>query len=149
RERFRDAGRGPGLPALATTLPFGSRPSDSDNVDSERGKQGGYMRDYRILSPAIAAIAALTVAGCISRTTKEVQTTPPPVVQVTPPVVTTTPTTQTTTITPAPGTQTSTTWDNGAVEQKNTVTEPEPGVVKKQTTTTWNGANSSPSETTT
>src|SRR5690349_8028758 len=106
------------------------------------------MRDYCILSAAIAAIAALTVVGCISRTTKGVQTTPAPVVQVTPPVVTT-PSTQTTTITPAPGTQTSTTWDNGAVEQKNTVTEPQPGVVKKQTTTTWNGANSSPSETTT
>jgi hypothetical protein len=107
------------------------------------------MRDCRILSPAIGAIAALTIVGCISRTTKEVQTTPAPIVQVTPPVVTTPPATQTTTITPAPGTQTSTTWDNGAVEQKNTVTEPQPGVVKKQTTTTWSGANSSPSETTT
>jgi hypothetical protein len=101
--------------------------------------------------PAITAAVALTVAGCFSKTTKEVDTVPapPPVVQVTPPVVTTVPGTHTTTITPAPGTQSSvTTWDNGAVMEKNTVTEPSPGMVQKQTTTTWNSSEAAPSQTT-
>jgi|SRR6516165_8337077 len=105
---------------------------------------------YGILPPAIAVCVALT-AGCFSETAKEVDTVPAPpsVVQVTPPVVTTVPETQTTTITPAPGTRTSTTtWNNGAVEQKNTVTESLPGVVQKQTTTTWNSSDVVPSETT-
>jgi hypothetical protein len=109
-------------------------------------------QNYRTLFAAIAACAALTVGGCFSKTTKEVDTVPAPpaVVQVTPPVITTIPGTQTTTITPAPGTQTSTTtWDNGAVVQRNTVTEPRPGIVQKQTTTTWGNSDEVPSETTT
>jgi|SRR5215472_10574469 len=104
-------------------------------------------QNCRILLPAMAASLALTVAGCFSKTIKEVE--PPPVVQVTPPVVTTVPGTQTTTITPAPGTRTSvTTWDNGAVVHKNTVTEPSPGMTQKQTITTWNSSAAAPSETT-
>lgn len=109
-------------------------------------------QNYGTLLPAIAASAALTLGGCFSKTTKEVDTVPapPPVVQVTPSIVTTVPGTQTTTIIPAPGTQTSTTtWDNGAVVQRNTVTEPQPGIVQKQTTTTWGNSNEVPSETTT
>jgi hypothetical protein len=109
-------------------------------------------KNYRIVFPTIAACLSLIVAGCFSKTTKEVDTVPasPSVVQVTPPVVTTVPGTQVTTVTPAPGTRTSTTtWNNGAVVQRNSVTEPLPGVVQKQTTTTWNGSESAPSETTT
>ena len=119
--------------------------------DDGQGGNGNMRQNYRILSPAIAASFALTVAGCFSKTTKEVDTVPAPpsVVQVTPPVVTTVPGTQTTTITPAPGTRSSTTtWDNDGVVEKNTVTEPLPGVVQKQTTTTWNSSEAPPSETT-
>jgi PBP1b-binding outer membrane lipoprotein LpoB len=106
----------------------------------------------RILIPAIAACLTLMVTGCVSKTDKEVETVPasPAVVQVNPPAVTAVPGTQVTTVTPAPGTTSSTTtWDNGAVQQKNTVTEPAPGVLQKQTTTTWNGSGTAPSETTT
>jgi len=108
-------------------------------------------RNYPALLPALVTSIVLVVAGCFSKPTKEVDTvpTPPSVVQVTPPVVTTVPGTQTTTITPAPGTNISTTtWDNGAVVQKNTVTEPLTGVVQKQTTTTWNSSEAAPPETT-
>jgi hypothetical protein len=109
------------------------------------------MREgYRILLSAIAASVALMVAGCFSKT-NEVDTVPAPapVVQVTPPLVTAAPAAQTTTITPAPGAQTTTTtWDHGAVLQKNTVTEPKPGVVEKQTTTTWNDSDLPPTQTT-
>ena len=109
-------------------------------------------QNHGLLLAAITATASLVVGGCFSKTTKEVDTVPapPPVVQVNPPVVTAVPGTQTTTITPAPGTRSSTTtWDNGAVIEKNTVTEPSPGVLQKQTTTTWNGSETVPSETTT
>jgi len=114
---------------------------------------------YNMLFVTIALSVALSVAGCFSKSTKEVDTvpapppvvqvTPPPVVQVTPPVTTSVPEMQSTTITSAPGTRTSTTtWDNGSVVQKNTVTQPSTGTVEKQTTTTWNSSELPPSEAT-
>jgi hypothetical protein len=118
-------------------------------LDALTGEGADMRTYYRILLPAAAASIAFLVTGCFSKTDREIDTAPPPppVVQVTPPVVTTVPGTQTTTITPAPGTQSSTTtWQNGAVVQRNTVTEPQPGVVEKQTTTTWDNAGTSPSE---
>jgi hypothetical protein len=51
--------------------------------------------------------SALTFAGCFSRT-KEIETVPARVVQVNPPVVV-----------PAPGTQTTTTWNDAAVHDEN------------------------------
>ena len=106
----------------------------------------------RTVFATIAACLSLMVAGCFSKTTKEIDTVPasPSVVQVTPPIVTGVPGAQVTTVTPALGTKTSTTtWDNGAIKQRDTVTEPSPGVVQKQTTTTWNSSESAPAETTT
>ena len=118
-------------------------------------------RHHRILLRVIAASVAITIAGCFSRTVENVPA-PAPVVQVTPPVVAPAPATQTTTTTvrennvpapaipPAPVTSqsTTTTWDNGTVVERNSVTEPRPGVVEKQTTTTWSDSASAPSETT-
>jgi hypothetical protein len=116
---------------------------------------------HRIALRVIAVAVSLAFAGCFSRTVENVPA-PAPVVQVTPPIVTPAPGTQTTTTTvrdnnvPAPEiaappatSQTTTTWDNGSVVQRNTVTEPRPGVVEKQTTTSWSDSASTPSETTT
>ena len=63
---------------------------------------------------------------------------PEPVVQVAPAVVQ-----------PVPSqTTTSTSWGNGATEQKRTITSVD-GSVQNQTTTTWNGSGDEPSQTTT
>ena len=54
-----------------------------------------------------------------------------------------------TALTTIPGAKTSTkVWDNGAIVQKQTLAEPQPGVVEKQTTT-WNNSNGTPSTTVT
>jgi hypothetical protein len=97
----------------------------------------------------LLAIGGL-LSGCFS-STKEVETVPapapivqapPPLVQVPPPVV----------VAPnsnASQTTTSTSWGNGAVEQKRT-TRTVDGQVQNQTTTTWgNGTPSSETTTTT
>ena len=135
----------------------------ADKRKTADGGQGGGNTNMReksnILLLTIVVSVALSVAGCFSRTTREVNTvptpppvvqvTPPSVVQVTPPAATSVPDMQSTTITSAPGTRTSTTtWDNGSVVQKNTVTESLPGAVRKQTTTTWNSTDLPPSQTT-
>ena len=137
----------------------GSERDSRKDADSGQGGNTNMREKYNILWQTIAVCIALSVAGCFSRTTKEVDTvptpppvvqvTPPPVVQVTPPVTTSVPEMQSTTITSAPGTRTSTTtWDNGSVVQKNTVSQPLPGTVQKQTTTTWNSSELPPSEAT-
>jgi len=138
------------------------------NASGPTTKGGSMRQDHRILLPVMVA-SALTFAGCFSRT-KEIDTVPAPapVVQVNPPVVVPAPGTQTTTttwngaavhsenvpapvISPPPGTShsTTTTWGNGAVVQRNTVSEPQPGVVQKQTTTSWNNGAAAPSDETT
>lgn len=99
---------------------------------------------------AIFGSVALVMLGCVSRTTKEVQTTTPPVVQINPTVAPAQNSQTTSAMPPAAGSQTTTTtWDNGAVVQKHTVTEPAPGVLQKQTTTTWNANANPPAQTTT
>jgi hypothetical protein len=67
-------------------------------------------------------------------------TEPEPAVQVAPPVVP---------VAPGPSqTTTSTSWGNGATEQKRTTTSVN-GSVQNQTTTTWSGNGDEPSQTTT
>jgi ABC-type uncharacterized transport system auxiliary subunit len=100
-------------------------------------------QNRRFLLPVTTLFAIATLAGCYT-SKKEVDTVPAPapVVQVNPPAVVASP--------PATSQSTTTTWDNGAVVQKNTVTQPQPGELQKQTTTTWgNGAGPSTTVTTT
>lgn len=108
------------------------------------------MRLSKRLPLIVASGAAMAFcAGCIS-TTKEipgpapvVQVTPPPVVQVVPAPV----------VVPAnpPSASresTTTTWDHGAIVQKQTTTSEDNGAVQKRTTTTWDNNGNGPSSTT-
>jgi uncharacterized lipoprotein YajG len=107
------------------------------------------MRNVWYLSiSALGALGVLFLAGCFNKTTREQVVPTPPVVQVNPPVVT--PGTQVTTVTPAPNAQSSTTtWNNGQIVQRRSVTEEAPGEVQHQTTTTWNNTGGPPETTTT
>jgi hypothetical protein len=97
-----------------------------------------------IISLAIGGL----LSGCFS-STKEVETVPAPVVQVPPPVVQVTPPVVVAPDSEASQTTTSTSWGNGAVEQKRT-TRSVDGQIQNQTTTTWsNGTPSSETTTTT
>jgi hypothetical protein len=99
-----------------------------------------------IISLAIGGI----LSGCFS-STKEVETVPAPapLVQVPPPVVQVPAPVVVAPASDASQTTTSTSWGNGAVEQKRT-TRSVDGQVQNQTTTTWgNGTPSSETTTTT
>jgi hypothetical protein len=90
------------------------------------------------------------LSGCFS-STKEVETVPAPapVVQVPPPVVEVPPPVVVTPNSTASQTTTSTSWDNGTVQQRKTSRSVD-GQVQNQTTTTWgNGTPSSETTTTT
>jgi hypothetical protein len=97
---------------------------------------------------AIAFASGGLLSGCFS-STKEVDTVPAPapVVQVPPPVVQIPAPVVVAPASVASQTTTSTSWGNGAVEQKRTTTSVD-GQVQHQTTTTWNNGEPS-SETTT
>jgi len=108
------------------------------------------MRSYLRYSSLIASLAVSGILnGCIS-SSKEVdqvpapapivETAPPAIVQVPAPVVVATPPV-------ANETTNSTSWGNGAIEQKRTTTDVD-GAVQNRTTTTWNNGNE-PSQTTT
>jgi hypothetical protein len=113
------------------------------------------MRSYvRYSSLAISLAISSLLYGCFS-STKEVDTVPAPspIVQVPAPVVVAAP--APVVRVPAPvvvagpaSTTTSTSWGNGLVEQKKTVTAVDGTPIQKQTTTTWNNGDPS-SETTT
>ncbi len=140
-------------------------------LEGPSAKEVFMRQNHGFLLAIITLFAVPTLIGCFSSTkeTKEYDTAPAPVVQVNPPAVAPLPGTQTTTTTwsnstavpdntvsstsvaPAPTTyqNTTTTWDNGAVVQRHTITEPRPGVVQKQSTTSWNDGAAAPSETTT
>jgi hypothetical protein len=96
----------------------------------------------------ISLVVGGLLSGCFS-STKEVETVPAPVVQAPPPVVQVPPPVVVAPNPNASQTTTSTSWGNGAVEQKRT-TRSVNGQVQNQTTTTWgNGTPSSETTTTT
>ena len=104
---------------------------------------------YRFPIIATSVAAAAFLGGCIS-TTKEipapppvVQVTPPPVVQVTPPPPVVVPRNPSTS-----SESTTTSWNHGAIVQKQTTTSQDNGALQKQTTTTWDNSGNGPSETT-
>jgi hypothetical protein len=112
---------------------------------------------FRYSSLAIAIGFSGALCGCIS-TTRTVETVPEPIVQTEPSspvvveparVVVASPAPV---IVPAPGpsqTTTSTSWDNGAVQQKRTTTSVDGTPVDSHTTTTWNAGDPSAQSTTT
>jgi len=92
----------------------------------------------------IAASLASTVmiGGCIS-TSKEVRE-PVPVVQVVPPE----PAPSVVNLPSSTSESTTTSWDHGAVIQRQTSTADSNGAVQNQTTTTWDNGGGVPSHTT-
>jgi len=102
-----------------------------------------------VISLAVSSV----LAGCIS-TTREIDTVPAtPLVQAPAPVVVASP--PSVVQVPAPvvvagpaTTTTSTSWGNGAIQQRKTTTSVDGTAVQRQTTTTWNNGDS-PSQTTT
>jgi len=103
---------------------------------------------FHLMIVVIAFVGGGLLSGCFS-STKEVDTVPAPapVVQVPPPVVQIPAPVVVGPTSEASQTTTSTSWGNGAVEQKRTTTSVD-GQVQHQTTTTWNNGEPS-SETTT
>jgi len=109
------------------------------------------MRSYLRYSSLILSLAVSGVlAGCFT-SSKEVDTVPvPAVVQAPPPAVVQVP--APVIVSPPPPVEnessTTTSWGNGAVEQKRTTTSVD-GTVQNRTTTTWNDGDPSESTTTT
>jgi hypothetical protein len=110
------------------------------------------MRSYVRYSSLILSIAVSGIlSGCFS-SSKEVDTVPvpAPVVEQAPPAVVQVP--APVVMAPAAGqtTTSSTSWGNGAIEQKRTTESVNgDGTVQNRTTTTWNGGGGEPSQTTT
>jgi hypothetical protein len=99
------------------------------------------MRSFKRFALIAASLASASlIGGCIS-TSKEIHE-PAPVVQVTPP--------QPAPLNPPSSTSESTTtsWDHGAVIQRQTTTTDSNGAVQKQTTITWDNGGVEPSQTT-
>jgi len=111
------------------------------------------MRSYVRYSSLILSIAVSGILyGCFS-SSKEVDTVPAPapIVEQAPPPVVEVPAAPVV-MAPAAGqtTTSSTSWGNGAIEQKRTTeTVNGDGTVQNRTTTTWNGVGDVPSESTT
>lgn len=107
------------------------------------------MRSNAHLSILLTSLViGAMLSGCYS-STKEVDTVPAaPVVQVPPPVVQVPAPVVVSTEPAASQTITSTSWGNGAVEQKK-VTRTANGTLEKQTTTTWNNGDPSSQTSTT
>jgi hypothetical protein len=101
------------------------------------------MRSFKHFTMiAIALASAGLIGGCIS-TSKEVRE-PAPVVQVTPPEPA-----SSVVNSPSSTSESSTTsWDHGAVIQRQTTTTNSSGAVQKQTTITWDNPGGQPSQTT-
>jgi hypothetical protein len=126
-------------------------------VKAEKKKVTIMRSHFRYSSLAVAIAFSGALCGCIS-TTRTVETVPEPMVQVAPStpvavepsrVVVASPAPV---VVPAPGpsqTTTSTTWDNGAVQQKRTTTSVDGTPVDSHTTTTWNAGDPSSQTTTT
>src|SRR5271167_1524230 len=110
-------------------------------ADYRANKRSKIMRCYKrfeLLTIMVAFGISGMVSGCFS-SMKEVDTVPAPapVVQVPPPVVQIPAPVVVAPTSEASQTTTSTSWGNGAVEQKRTTTSVD-GQVQHQTTTTWN-----------
>jgi len=101
------------------------------------------MRSFeRFTMIAVALASAGLIGGCVS-TSKEVRE-PAPVVQVTPPE----PASSVVNSPSSTSENTTTSWDHGAVIERQTTTTNSNGAPQKQTTTTWTNSGGQPSQTT-